>query len=345
MKKTAHIILCIGLTWAATTASSAIGVRERPSAPRIPWAHLHNPILGFDDHGAKDPALVQTSGRWHALFSWVDAAGHWSIGVTSSGDLRHWSTTKAMPHDPSIEGEASPDVVRAPDGTWVVTYQSFPHDVAGSAPKLYFRTTADFRTFSAQKPLALDVHPGVTERVIDGALAWTPAGLLLGYKLGEVDKDAQAFEIARSSSGSLEGPWTLIGRPDIQVLANTIENYQFLHVQGRWQLLATSNSFDRPFLFDLAGDVHRAAGWLHWSKGRELHIPQETGWNPGKGLTGETYEHANCAFLVDRRAIGGRYYVIYEDSPALDTFGGAGRAQLGIARSRDLVHWTVPPRA
>lgn len=346
--RAARVVLCIGLVCAVMLTSSAANVSAakfsaRPSSPRLPWAHLHNPILGFDDHGAKDPALVRSGGRWYALFSWVDAAGHWSIGITSSTDLRHWSPTTAMPHDPSVEGEASPDVVREPNGTWVVTYQSFVHDVAGSAPKLYFRTTTDFRSFSAQAPLALDVHPGANERVIDGALAWTPAGLLLGYKVGEVNQGEQAFEIARSPSGSLDGPWQLVGRPDIQVLGNTIENYQFLHVQGRWRLLATSNSFDRPFLFDLAGDAHRATAWLHWSKGRELHIPQEQGWNPGKGLTGETYEHANCAFLVDRRAIGGRYYLVYEDSPALDTFGGAGHAQLGIARSRDLIHWSVPP--
>lgn len=330
------------LTSALILSLGSAGASAQRRSP-VPWTKLRNPILRFDDHAAKDPVLVRAHGRWHALFSWVDAGGHWSIGITSSTDLRHWAPTTSMPHDPSLEGEASPDVVRAPDGRWVVTYQSFVHDVAGSAPKLYYRTTTDFRTFSAQAPLARDVHPAATERVIDAALAWTPAGLLVGYKLGEVDKEQQVFEIARSSSGSLDGPWRLVGRPDIQVLGNTIENYQFLHLRGRWRLLATSNSFDRPFLFDLAGDAHDPSGWLHWSKGRELHIPQEQRWNPGKGLTGETYEHANGAFLVDRRAIGGRFYLVYEDSPALDTFGGAGQAELGLARSRDLVHWSVPP--
>jgi len=286
LMKVACLGLCIGLACAVSIASDTTAASARRTSPGIPWKHLQNPILGFDDHGAKDPALVRSRGRWYALFSWVDASGHWSIGITSSTDLRHWSTTTAMAHDPSIAGEASPDVVRAPDGTWVVTYQSYPHDVAGTGPKLYERETADFHTFSAPVPLARELHPAAASYVIDAALGWTPAGLLLAYKIGTVGGEQQAFELARSTSGSIAGPWKLVGRPDINVFANTIENYQFLHIRGRWQLLATSNSLDRPFLFDLVGNSHQAAGWLHWSNGRELHIPQEQRWNPGKGLSG-----------------------------------------------------------
>ena len=77
--------------------------------------------------------------------------------------------------------------------------------------------------------------------MIDAAVAWTPAGLLLAYKYGS---DVQHFEIARSVSGSLDGPWKLLGRPDIMVYGDTIENYQLLQLDGRWQLLATSNTLN-----------------------------------------------------------------------------------------------------
>ena len=63
---------------------------------------------------------------------------------------------------------------------------------------------------------------------------WTPAGLLLGFKTGVT---TQAFEIARSSSGSLDGPWQLVGKPDIRVFGDTIENYQFIHLPDGWKLL------------------------------------------------------------------------------------------------------------
>ncbi len=335
---------------AAACSSSGHGAEPSPDAstttrpaptnepPAVPWAQLRNPLLTSSQYAVKDPALVYTGGAWHALFSAADRAGTWRIGLASSPDLRHWSAITTMPHDPTIAGEVSPDVVRAPDGRWVVTYQSSVHDGDMKAAKLYYRTTDDFAQFSPARPLGKELHPAAADRMIDAAVAWTPAGLLLGYKLGA---DEQHFELARSESGSLDGPWKLIGRPDITVLGDTIENYQFVPLGGHWRLLATSNALDRPYLFTLAGDPHSAEGWLHWSAGRELHIPQEP-WNRGTGATGVTYEHANCAFVVNRAPIDGATYLVYADSPNKTTFGGEGPAVLALARSRDLMTWAVP---
>ncbi len=326
---------------ASVSATTLTTVAPTANAATIDWASLRNPLLSDPAYAIKDPALVFANGKWHALVSRVGAAGQWRIGLATSSDLRHWSPMTAMPHDTAVDGEASPDVVRAPNGTFVVTYQSFVHDRAGGLAKLYYRTTNDFVQFSEPRPLALDVHPKATDRVIDAALAWTPAGLLLGYKYGA---DAQYFEIARSPSGSLDGPWELLGRPDIRVFGDTIENYQFIELRGRWVLLATSNIADKPFLFTLTGDPRVPQNWLHWSSGDELHIAQEP-WNTGSGATGGTYEHANCSYIVDRTSVDGYYYLVYSDSPnrTVSLFGGEGHAVLAIARSTDLAHWSVPP--
>lgn len=310
-----------------------------PAGAPIGWSSLHNPLLTDSTHAVKDPALVSANGRWYALFSRVDASGQWRIGIATSADLREWSPISTMPHDASVEGEASPDVVRAPDGAFVVTYQSFVHDRASALAQLYYRTTTDFTHFSDARPLGHELHPAATDRMIDAAIAWTPAGLLLGYKYGA---DAQQFEIARSVSGSLDGPWQLVGRPNIHVFGDTIENYQFVDMQGHWQLLATSNIADRPFLFTLAGNPATPDGWLDWSSGQELHVAQEP-WNTGSGATGATYEHANCAYVVDRHGVDGYYYLAYSDSPNKTTFGGEGPAVIAVARSADLVHWSTPP--
>jgi hypothetical protein len=249
-----------------------------------------------------------------------------------------------MPRDPNTEGEASPDVVRAKDGTFVVTYQSFLHDRAGAQAKIYARTSSDLRTFSAPIRLLENVHTAPSDRVIDAALVDAPAGLLLGYKVGTTEAgSSQHFEIARSTTGKLAGPWQVVGRPNITVYGDTIENYQFLTLgQGR-TLLATSNQFDRPQIFTLRGQSAHPSGWLDWSAARELKIPQES-WNPGKGLTGSTYEHANGAFIVDaQRNADGYYYLAYADAPEMTSFGSQGHSQLALARSRDLTHWSVPP--
>jgi len=348
MKRVAHVALAVAL--AVVTAScrsehmtavpppTTQSTSPRAQPPAIRWTALRNPLLHSSRYAVKDGALVYANGAWHALFSAVDRRGTWRVGLASSTDLVRWSAITTMPHDPAIEGEASPDVVESPDGRYVVTYQSFVHDRSGHAPKLYYRTTEDFVRFSAPRPLGLELHPESDDRMIDAAVAWTPAGLLLAHKYGA---DVQHFELARSTSGSLAGPWKLIGRPDIDVYGDTIENYQLLRLDDRWQLLATSNMFDRPYLFTLAGDPRDPSSWLHWSAGRELHVPQES-WNSGTGITGSTYEHANCAFIVNRGPIAGYTYVLYSDSPNKTTFGGEGPAVLALARSTNLVEWSVP---
>src|SRR5262249_46517873 len=149
-------------------------------------------------------------------------------------DLRAWSPMTFMPHDAAVEGEASPDVVRAPGGKLVITYQSFVHDVHGGLAKLYYRTTADFVHFSAPRQRLRPVFTASTARLSAPALAWTPAGLLLGFKTGQ---DVQSFELARSTTGTLAGPWALVGKPDIRVFGDTIENYQFIEIDGHWKLL------------------------------------------------------------------------------------------------------------
>jgi hypothetical protein len=308
----------------------------------VAWTELGNPILSSPAYAVKDPALVALDGGWVMLYSRVDRAGTWRIGMARTRDLRVLSGFGTMPHDPATSGEASPDVTRSRDGRYVVTYQSFRHDRDGGEAKLYARTTTDFRSFSAPIRLAANLHNGPADRLIDPALAWSPAGLLLGFKLGTTTgSEQQHFEIARSTTSTLAGPWQLIGRPHISVYGDTIENYQFLRLDDRWMLLATSNEFDRPELFQLNGDPSQPSGWLNWSSARELRVPQER-WNPGRGITGTTYEHTNCAFLIDRRAIDGHVYLVYEDAPEMASFDMQGHGVLAIARSTDLVHWNVP---
>ena len=338
-------LLGVGLATASLAACSSGATKSGSSpttttatVPAVAWSQLHNPIITSVDHTVKDAALVAVDGRWFAAFSAVDTRGAWRIGIEHSSDLRTWSAMTFMPHDTEVEGEASPDVVRAPDGKLVVTYQSFVHDGHGGLAKLYYRTTNDFAHFSPPHRLLQPRLTAPTDRLIDAALAWTPAGLLLGFKTGT---DAQAFEIARAPSGSLDGPWQIIGKPDIRVFGDTIENYQFIEIGGHWKLLATSNQLDRPFLFDLAGDAARPTGWLHWSKGRQLDVPQE-GWNTGTGVTGTTFEHANSGYLIDDRSEDGHFYLLYEDAPDTSNFAGEGHGVLALARSTNLVKWQVP---
>jgi len=184
--------------------------------------------------------------------------------------------------------------------------------------------------------------------MIDPSLAWTGHGLILGYKEGSTAAGAsQHFEIAWSPSGSLDGPWTLVGRPDVVVHGDTVENLEFLALAGRWHLVATSNTFDQPWIFSLPGNPATPSSWLHWVGARMLVIPAQP-WDTGPGISSVTFEHANSVFLCDARTSAGTgagrgyYYATYAGSDELTHFGGWGHAEIGIARSTDLVHWQVP---
>ncbi len=332
--------------------------------PPVAWTRLRNPILSEPDAAVKDQALVWSGGEWHMLFSYVtdDAptpgAENWNIATATSSDLTQWSAPSPWPVQAGMDGVASPDIVRSPSGLFVATYDTNP-DTAPDSPaqsKLYYRTSTDLETWSAPHPLAPGIHPAPGDRMIDAAVAWTGNGLILGYKYGTTSgSGAQHFEIAWSPSGSLDGPWTYVGRPDIVVNGDTIENFEFVAVAGRWHLVATSNSFDQPWIFVLSGDPSTPSSWLHSTGARMLVIPGQA-WDSGPGISSVGYEHANSVFLCDARtgtadhsgtgtgddSGAGYYYLTYAGSDELTHFGGWGHAKIGMARSTDLVQLADP---
>jgi hypothetical protein len=310
----------------------------------VAWSELRNPILAYPNAAVKDQALIWADGAWHMLFSYVTndttIAGreHWGIAASQSSDLRYWSAPVPWSEQPG--GMASPDVVRLPSGTFVSTYDSPPGESGPTQAKLYYRTSSDFVHWSLPYPLAANLYPSPAVRMIDPALAWNGRDLILAYKVGTTSQ-SQSIEMAWSNSGSLSGPWKVIGRPDIKIYDDTVENYELLQLNRTWHLVATSNTLDQPWIFTLSGLPANPNSWLHWVNGYELKVPSET-WNTGSGLSSANYEHANSAFIC-QDTFDGYTYLTYAGSQELTRFGGWGHAKIGIARSKDLEHWTVPP--
>jgi hypothetical protein len=298
-----------------------------PPAQGVDWGALHNPVLSYPAHGVKDQALQWSGGEWHMLFSYMTALPapphvRFDVAVSSSPDLVHWSSPQVI-----AVNAASPDIVRDPSGQFVVTYQT-------TSDQLEYRTSANDKLDRWSSPHAL-AH-GLAHRMIDAALAFTGHGVILGFKAGS---QTQHFEIAWASS--LSDSFRLVGRPDISLYNDTVENYEFLTVDGHWGLVATSNTLDEPFIFTLApGDPAHPATWLQWSSGRQLQIPDQP-FDTGTGIPSVNFEHANSAYLCVGPA--GEDYLTYAASTELTQFGGWGHARIGIARSDDLTNWQVPP--
>jgi hypothetical protein len=326
-------VLASLLAYSPTVAAAAVKpgqdhacVVGSPPAHGVDWSILRNPVLTFPTVGVKDQALQWSGGSWHMLYSdMVETASRphvrFSVAVSSSPDLRHWTSPRII-----ASNAASPDIVRGPSGEFIVTYQT-PDGLA-------YRTSSDASLTSWSR--AHSLGPGLAGRMIDAALAFTGHGVILGFKAGTT---TQHFEIAWAPT--LTGRFRLVGRPNITVYNDTVENYEFVTVRGGWDLVATSNTLDQPFIFTLSpGNPSTPATWLHWGVGRELVLPSQP-FNTGNGISSVGYEHANSAFLC----VGpqGEYYLTYAASTELTRFGGWGHARIGIARSTNLVTWQAAP--
>ena len=320
---------------------------------KVDWSHLKNPILSSPFAGEKDEAIIWAGGLWHMLFGYVShdsslpGGVRWQVATATSPDMVHWSKPTFWPPQPGLLGAGGPDVARSPDGKFVVAYGS-AGATNGSTSKSFYRTSTNLVTWSPPHPLAAKMAPNPQDPMIDPVVVYTGHGVILGFKTGSSEfatasnASGQAAEIAWSPSGSLNGPWTYVGRPDIAVYNDTFEDTEFFTVGGKWHLLGMSNTLDQPWLYTLSGNPSTPSGWLKWSNGRQLQVPSES-WNTGPGLSSIGFQHANSAFLCNARASDGYYYLLYSGSTELTEFNGVGHAKIGIARSTDLVHWQVPP--
>ncbi len=299
--------------------------------PETGWDAVRNPILGFPDVAIKDAFLVEHEGTWHLGYSQIQAEPfRFRLGFSSSPDLQTFERGPTLDQS-ETGGLASPSVVKAPDGRYVMTYNSHTRDVEGVLNKLYYRTSLDLTSWSEPHRIHVEGVDAAEDRVIDAALAFADVGAFLFFKR------EQRANLAYSASGSIDGPWTHLG----ELQPGNLENCQPILIDGQWHMLGTEIPLlHRPVLHRLEGDERDPAAWLTWSLIGELEIEPQS-WNDGPFLDHET---ANAAFLVDRRAEDGYFHLLYAGSTEVTSFNARGHSSLGLSRSRDLKTWE-PARA
>jgi hypothetical protein len=302
------------------------------SAP-IAWSSLKNPILAFPDAAVKDVAVRRGPAGWQLLFSYVeDRPFRFRVGHLARADLAELARAErpdALWDDATLGGLASPDVALLADGRMAISYNSHTRDLSGQAPKLYARTCDGLGACGPAVSLGAPSFGAPGERLIDAALHDTGRGLLLAFKRG------QRARLAFSPFGRLEGPWLDLGAPHLEGTPLAMaENFQLLKIDGRLHLLATTLWGHTPTLYELRTTPSRPEHHLRWRKVATLDVPREA-WN--------RKERANAAYLVDSRGEDGFFYLFYAGSDELRAFRGRGHAKLGVARSRDLERWEVPP--
>lgn len=320
------------------------GIADRATTHFIDWAALENPVVGWDDRRIKDQVMAFHAGRFYVIgsigFADDDPARDTRVGTyVRSTDWRSWEEIP-MPIDQTGGGFGSPDLTFH-DGRWYVVFQN-PDPANPENRRLFLTTTPDLMRWTRKVEIARNVLRG--RSIIDGALAHKSGRLHLLLKWRVKDIPWVAV-----TSGDPTGDWEL---DDRLVAGNDhpfwgfAENGQFIEIDGRIRMLATArdpegfrcaNVFTcshEPFLYDFAeGDGTDVRDWTRWRHKTQLRIPYEA-WNP--------VMHANTSFLADWRAYDGFFYLSYSGSADSDSFQGRGHGMIGLARSRDLVHWRLP---
>jgi hypothetical protein len=340
-------LVCLGCreTMLALGASAG-GAPELPSsAPFIDWGALRNPVLGLDDRRLKDQAIGYEDG-WFHIFSSTSFADDDPAADTKersffrTRDFRTFEPYRDDDLNPPGVGVDSPDLIQI-DDVWHMVYQ-FPDPDMPENRRLHLSTSSDLLTWSPPIDIAPDVLPD--QSIIDGALIRRGGHFFLGFKW----RAPQFFYVTRSENTTLDQRWLPAERaltPVDHFFFGFAENYQFDSIDGDLRMIATArdpegvrcpNLFTcshEPFIYELAsGDGGELAHWRLWRRKTQLAIPYED-WNP--------IMHANTGYLNDWRGRDGFFYLSYAGSLDSESFQGRGHGKIGLARSRDLVHWRV----
>ena len=300
--------------------------------PFIDWQSLGNPILSYPNWSIKDAAMAYRDGTFYVFFSaFYPERGQVRSHVVevSTRDFKHFSEP-IFNFDGEEEGwigMCSPDVQRL-GGKFVMTFNSWG-DKPGKPNLLFYMTSEDLVHWSQRQTLARNLTQD--KRVIDAALAEADGGYYLIWKEGTQGhmKPRLAFAAA------LDQPFKFVGDGFPALLMAdgndnglTHENYEFVHMKGKWYLLTTDYNPEGPYLYQL----DPGSGWLKWTQGYRLQTPKEKF---------NTDHRDNAAALYDWRQYDGYYYLIYGGRMEGKTFAGRGWNQLGLSRSRDLIQWSA----
>lgn len=302
--------------------------------PSALWAGLRNPIYAHDGWSVKDVAMVLVGDTYHFYFSafFADAGmERCHVATTSTTDLKTFAAATVL-FDGKADGwlgMCSPDVQMI-GAQYVMTFNSWG-DLAAKPNQLFYATSPNLGTWSAARPLGAALTGG--KRAIDAAVGNDNGRLFLFWKERIAD-DRTRLAVATA----LDGPWRFVGDGLPALLATggrdnglTHENFQFMRIDGKWQLLSTDYMPHAPWIYAMAGAGTDENDWLSWQNGVRVQVASEAF---------NTDHQANAAFLADWRARDGYFYLMYAGRTEGTSHDGRGDNKLGLSRSKDLKSWS-----
>ena len=321
--------------------SLATNARE----PFIAWEKIQNPVYAIDDWSVKDATMIyqEETGDFYLFFSAFFFVGErvnsHVVGVKTkdwinfSDPLFIWEGEELGYH-----GLCSPEIHYYND-KYILTYNGWG-DKSGKVNQLYYAVSDNLEEWEKHKPLGREVTKDY--RAIDAAIAFQNETYYLYYKESRPFGHLRRVDLTRVAFATdLDGPWSFVYngynrfsyRDGTQ--SNLIhENYQLLKIDDTWHMQVTGYWPHEPYLYRIGGDANHKAWWTVWEDGIQQKI-QEEAFN--------TDHRANAAHLQDWRKYDGYFYLLYAGNTENESFWTRGHNKLGLARSKDLINWEVPP--
>jgi hypothetical protein len=315
------------------------GDPHRATTHFIDWETLRNPILGAEDHMMKNQSVVWKDGLFYVFTGQRYESDH--PGPQTRGI---WRTPDFMDFELIIEPNLRTYFgdVKEIDGTWHITNN-------GTGPsgelEVLHASSPDLLTWT---PRASITPYLVADPIIDGALARIDGFWFLVFK----NRISHLPYVTRSTSTNLDGSWL---SPELAVAGGEgfidgfAEAFHLIEIDSVQRVVGTARDPDpfrcerlvyftytcdhETFIYTVPEPVGQLASWTQWRHKRRLRIPFEE-WN--------TVMHANSGHVADWRDHDGFFYASYSGSLEGERFDLRGHGKLGLARSRDLLHWRVP---
>lgn len=297
-----------------------------PTSPLLDFGQMKNPILAYPDWSVKDVCVYfeEQQKLYYLFFSafYLDPFRTHIIEVVTkdfisfSEPIIDWGG-----FEEEVGGFCSPSIIKA-NGIYYLTFNSWG-DVPGQPNQLYFSASADLRNWNGKHRLARNLTEGI--RSIDAVVTYANGKYYATWK------DRQLCNpIAWNSSMEPYG-WKMIDAPKLN---GVYENGQFLQIDGTWHMLLTNCWMPHEtHLFEMNATGDRDEDWLCWDNKHTFKPPVETF---------NTVDFSNAGYLADWRKYDGYFYLFYAGNTEVSTYQGRGHCKIGVARSTDLIHWTVP---
>lgn len=299
------------------------------------WSHLRNPVLSYPHWSIKDPSMAQQNAAYFVFFSaFYQDHGRLRSHVVEVGtrDFRKFSRPMLnFTGEPDgWFGMCTPDIQKF-SNLWVLTFNSWG-DNPRRPDQLFYKTSSDLVHWSPTHPLAPNLTTGLS--VIGPSITRIGDLYYASWRQGTEDFPRD-IKVRIASAKNLDGPWSYSGSGDVSLrMVGGIdndrihENGQFIWIDNRLHMVSDDyrGDLEGTFLYSLLDPSDP----LSWGRGYELQIPVES------------FNRINCceaASLYDWRRQDGYFYIIYDGANEQSTYEGRGWKSLGLARSRDLVHW------